>query len=485
MQTKMRKLLGIHSNSKINSRSTGFTLIELLVVIAIIGFLAAVVMSSLQAARERALDAQIKSDLSQMRNALELYAIDNGYTYPAIPVAYQESEANLAIDDFRYTRSDSNGYKTSVLNSMDFLKGLVVKSVYAQTPRPQNCSNFVSLSASLVPNYIGSLPQHPLDSGGDVCYQYFANENTAVVYAPLVTETYDNNGFSKQAGIVLGVTDTPALTTICQQNRDTNTELGATPFPLFSGGDRCSGTIADLVLGVENGSGEIASTDSSCSIPEYETESECEMDRSSCSDSQYTSAGQTVCEEHGTTSGGSCSGGNGAYTDEPSCENAGYYDGEGCNDGSGTYTNQNACEQAQCETAPASCSGGSYSTQSECETAGYTAPSCSDTSFGNQTDCESAQCELSAAYCSDGIYSDRDTCVINGYEWFDASYGSCGYYWNPGSPAYGYQWTPATYSSCGYSWSTGTWTPYYYQWTDGEYTPNVWTSQPGGTWGVY
>ncbi|USN53720.1 MAG: type II secretion system protein [Candidatus Nomurabacteria bacterium] len=60
----------------------GFTLIELLVVIAIIGILSAIGLVSLNGAREKARDAQAKSDLGQMRTALTLFADDNGGEYP-------------------------------------------------------------------------------------------------------------------------------------------------------------------------------------------------------------------------------------------------------------------------------------------------------------------------------------------------------------------------------------------------------------------
>ncbi|MBZ9578066.1 prepilin-type N-terminal cleavage/methylation domain-containing protein [Patescibacteria group bacterium] len=63
----------------------GFTLIELLVVIAIIGILASIVLVSLTTARSRAYDAEIKSELSQVRADAEMYFIDND-TYVAYSV---------------------------------------------------------------------------------------------------------------------------------------------------------------------------------------------------------------------------------------------------------------------------------------------------------------------------------------------------------------------------------------------------------------
>ena len=59
----------------------GFTLIELLVVIAIIGILAAVVLASLNSARDKGSDAAVKSNLNNMRAQAELYYDDNSRTY--------------------------------------------------------------------------------------------------------------------------------------------------------------------------------------------------------------------------------------------------------------------------------------------------------------------------------------------------------------------------------------------------------------------
>jgi prepilin-type N-terminal cleavage/methylation domain-containing protein len=54
-------------------RSRGFTLIELLVVIAIIGILSAVVLASLNTARDKGGTAAVQSDLSTVQTQAEIY----------------------------------------------------------------------------------------------------------------------------------------------------------------------------------------------------------------------------------------------------------------------------------------------------------------------------------------------------------------------------------------------------------------------------
>lgn len=60
---------------------SGFTLIELLITVVIIGILASFLMVNFIGVRQRARDGQRKSDLTQIKNALELYRADNN-SYP-------------------------------------------------------------------------------------------------------------------------------------------------------------------------------------------------------------------------------------------------------------------------------------------------------------------------------------------------------------------------------------------------------------------
>lgn len=66
-----------------NSSKKGFTLVELLVVMGIIGILASLAVGNFRTTQMRGRDAQRKSDLKQISNALELFYADYG-RYPTV-----------------------------------------------------------------------------------------------------------------------------------------------------------------------------------------------------------------------------------------------------------------------------------------------------------------------------------------------------------------------------------------------------------------
>jgi prepilin-type N-terminal cleavage/methylation domain-containing protein len=61
--------------------SKGFTLIELLVVVAIIGLLSAVVLTYLSSARKKGNDTAVKSNLTSVRTAADIYYLNNNNSY--------------------------------------------------------------------------------------------------------------------------------------------------------------------------------------------------------------------------------------------------------------------------------------------------------------------------------------------------------------------------------------------------------------------
>ena len=76
----------------------GFTLIELLVVIAIIGILASMVLVALSGARAKARDATRKSDLRQIKTALEVYYSDKNPNYYLYSVGADANSTSTGLD---------------------------------------------------------------------------------------------------------------------------------------------------------------------------------------------------------------------------------------------------------------------------------------------------------------------------------------------------------------------------------------------------
>ena len=146
-------------------RQLGFTLLELLIVIVIIGILALIIVPGLASGPKRARDAQRKSDMRAVKNALETYYNDkNTYPTPA---------------------SGTNGSTTY----------------------------FANLSSVLVPDFLPSVPADPT-AGSATGYVYGVNSTTTatkyVIEANLESTTDSQINDKNGAAGYNGTYGTPA-----------------------------------------------------------------------------------------------------------------------------------------------------------------------------------------------------------------------------------------------------------------------------------
>jgi type II secretion system protein G len=86
-----------NDNKKGNIMKKGFTLMEILIAIAIIAVLTAIGIVSYTSINKNARNAKRRSDVEQIRSALELYRADYGY-YPAVNTMNMGVASNLNDD---------------------------------------------------------------------------------------------------------------------------------------------------------------------------------------------------------------------------------------------------------------------------------------------------------------------------------------------------------------------------------------------------
>ncbi|MEN6385263.1 MAG: type II secretion system protein [Phycisphaerales bacterium] len=87
------------NNKKTMSSNRAFTLVELLVVISIIAMLLAILMPSLQKAKQQAESVICKTRLNDIGKALSLYAVDNSDAIPPSGLSKAEDASTMAEND--------------------------------------------------------------------------------------------------------------------------------------------------------------------------------------------------------------------------------------------------------------------------------------------------------------------------------------------------------------------------------------------------
>ena len=75
-------------------KRTGFTLVELLLVVVILGLLAAVAIPRLASSSTDAKKNTCKANIALINSQIELYATNNGGTYPADSTTFNASIVN-------------------------------------------------------------------------------------------------------------------------------------------------------------------------------------------------------------------------------------------------------------------------------------------------------------------------------------------------------------------------------------------------------
>jgi len=115
----------------------GFTLIELLVVVSIISLLSSIVLMNLNGARAKARDAVRKSDMLQIKTALDLYYND----YGSYPFSYGGSWGGVSTGPGCGTNGTRSGVNAYIQGLSPYLPVLPIDPA-----PPGNCTGYLYMS---------------------------------------------------------------------------------------------------------------------------------------------------------------------------------------------------------------------------------------------------------------------------------------------------------------------------------------------------
>lgn len=98
-------IMGTQYKSYIGKKA-GFTIVELLIVIVVIGILAAIVVVAFNGIQQSAVNASVRSDLTNFAKKLEAYKAEYG-SYPSNATALEALD--IKLNQGNYTAVDSSG----------------------------------------------------------------------------------------------------------------------------------------------------------------------------------------------------------------------------------------------------------------------------------------------------------------------------------------------------------------------------------------
>lgn len=149
--------------ARMKHKKMGFTLVELLVVLSIIAVMMAAAIVSYSSVTKKSRDSKRKSDMEQVRQALEMYRADN-LTYPSCGVGMQNVSCLAGVTGFStYLSTTPTDPKASVTGFTYY---------YERPSETTYCLTMLSESESVAKTGSGCNTLMPQSVTGTVLYQF-------------------------------------------------------------------------------------------------------------------------------------------------------------------------------------------------------------------------------------------------------------------------------------------------------------------------